>query len=395
MPVPSAITDLSQTAGSNSPPGSESPTTTDDYLRAHASFIALLRDGKGLSAEADVASAATCDIGGANTPFVRITGTTTITSFGTSYNGPRFIRFAGALTLTHNSSTLILPDGASITTAAGDTCVVSPIGSPGSGWQVLAYQSVGDETDVASAGTTDIGASATPLIRITGTTTITSFGAKYRGPRFIRFADALTLTHNASSLILPGGANIVTAAGDTCVAIPISAGWVVYGYQRALGNPGTVITGTATSLSGASVDFTSIPSWVTNIEVTIAGLTTNGTSVPILQIGDGGGIEATNYNGTVGAIAGASTNSAQLSSGFALGTSNDAGATFHGKLSLSLLDAATNTWTCSGNLGKSNTAVIYHVGGSKALSAVLTQFRLTTEGGVNTFDGGTANYTAW
>lgn len=41
MPVPNAITDLSQTANSNSPSGSESPITTDNYLRAHAAFIAL------------------------------------------------------------------------------------------------------------------------------------------------------------------------------------------------------------------------------------------------------------------------------------------------------------------------------------------------------------------
>lgn len=46
MPVPASINDLSTTAGSNSPPGSESPATLDDYLRAHASFIAQLRDGK-------------------------------------------------------------------------------------------------------------------------------------------------------------------------------------------------------------------------------------------------------------------------------------------------------------------------------------------------------------
>lgn len=46
MPVPASINDLSTTAGSNSPPGSESPATIDDYLRTHASFIAQLRDGK-------------------------------------------------------------------------------------------------------------------------------------------------------------------------------------------------------------------------------------------------------------------------------------------------------------------------------------------------------------
>jgi hypothetical protein len=44
MPVPANIAALSTTAGSNSPPGSEAVTTVDDYLRAHASFIAQLRD---------------------------------------------------------------------------------------------------------------------------------------------------------------------------------------------------------------------------------------------------------------------------------------------------------------------------------------------------------------
>ncbi len=46
MPVPSTINDLSTTAGANYPAGTESPSTIDDYLRAHAAFIATLRDGK-------------------------------------------------------------------------------------------------------------------------------------------------------------------------------------------------------------------------------------------------------------------------------------------------------------------------------------------------------------
>lgn len=46
MPVPSTINDLSTTAGANYPAGTESPSTIDDYLRSHASFIAVLRDGK-------------------------------------------------------------------------------------------------------------------------------------------------------------------------------------------------------------------------------------------------------------------------------------------------------------------------------------------------------------
>ncbi|TFH81814.1 hypothetical protein [Pseudomonas kribbensis] len=45
MPLPSSINDLSTTAGSNSPAGSESPSLIDDYLRTYASYIAQLRDG--------------------------------------------------------------------------------------------------------------------------------------------------------------------------------------------------------------------------------------------------------------------------------------------------------------------------------------------------------------
>lgn len=43
MPVPSDITALSTTAGLNSPAGTETPASIDDYLRSHASFIAQLR----------------------------------------------------------------------------------------------------------------------------------------------------------------------------------------------------------------------------------------------------------------------------------------------------------------------------------------------------------------
>lgn len=47
MPVPASINDLSTTAGSNSPGGGENPfPDLDNILRAHASFIAQLRDGK-------------------------------------------------------------------------------------------------------------------------------------------------------------------------------------------------------------------------------------------------------------------------------------------------------------------------------------------------------------
>lgn len=45
MPVPTQFTDLSTTAASNYPAGSDSPVVIDDTLRAHASFLRKLYDG--------------------------------------------------------------------------------------------------------------------------------------------------------------------------------------------------------------------------------------------------------------------------------------------------------------------------------------------------------------
>lgn len=88
----------------------------------------------------DVASATTCDIGAAASNYVRITGTTTITGLGTVASGVRrHVVFGGALTLTHNGTSLILPNaGSNITTAAGDTALFI---SEGSGnWRCQDYQ---------------------------------------------------------------------------------------------------------------------------------------------------------------------------------------------------------------------------------------------------------------
>lgn len=104
---------------------------------------------------------------------------------------------------------------------------------------------------IASAGTTDLGSVASEGVEITGTTTITSFGTVAAGTvRFGRFTGALTLTHNATSLILPGGANITTAAGDRFWAVSLGSGnWFVLDYIRASGQaivqPASVAQGTA------------------------------------------------------------------------------------------------------------------------------------------------------
>lgn len=93
--------------------------------------------------------------------------------------------------------------------------------------------------DIASAATTDIGAATGNLVHITGTTTITALGTVQAGTRRkVVFDGALLLTHHATSLILPTGANITTAAGDTAEFISEGSGnWRCTGYLRASGEP--------------------------------------------------------------------------------------------------------------------------------------------------------------
>jgi hypothetical protein len=90
-------------------------------------------------------------------------------------------------------------------------------------------------SDIASATTTDLGAVAGLMHDITGTTTITGLGTVSAGIwKIIKFEDALTLTHNATSLILPGGANITTADGDIALMFSEGSGnWRCVSYFKA------------------------------------------------------------------------------------------------------------------------------------------------------------------
>lgn len=90
---------------------------------------------------------------------------------------------------------------------------------------------------IASGATVDIGQAASRNVEITGSVTITSFGTVNAGyTRRVRFTGAPIITHNASSLILPSGANIQAAANDTLLAVSLGSGnWVVTSYMKASG----------------------------------------------------------------------------------------------------------------------------------------------------------------
>lgn len=247
--------------------------------------------------------------------------------------------------------------------------------------------------DIDSASTINLDTATGDLVDVTGTAAISAITLAEGKMATVRFTGTLTLT-NGASLVLPGGANITTAAGDFAIFRGYAAGIVrCVSYVKADGTPVVNANGTTITLgteqattSGTAIDFTSIPSWVKRITVMFEGVSTSGTSIPIIQIGDSGGIETTGYvsNGLRMDL----TNTAQTA-GYALSGGWAATLAVEGHAILTLKDSTNNTWTMHSVL---TSATDFHMGGgNKSLSATLDRLRITTVGGSDTFDAGSIN----
>ncbi len=90
------------------------------------------------AAAVTLASAATVAIGAATANTIFVTGSAAITAFDVEAAGAvRRLVFAGALVLTYNATSLILPTAANITTAANDAALFLSLGA--GNWQCVGY----------------------------------------------------------------------------------------------------------------------------------------------------------------------------------------------------------------------------------------------------------------
>lgn len=262
MPVPSDITALSAIAASNSPLGSESPATADDYFRAHAAFIAQLRAVIGGAADPNIPNAfatiaqvvdqsqnsgTTAGTSTAYTlaPATAIAAYTTGKSFWVTFHA------ASGASPTLQISGLGTPpalvkqlfDGTFVAIAAGDITLnhrsrVTLISTTQALVESLPAHSDTLNTtriNIASAATVNLttGAPNTRHINITGAVAITGFTVAAGQCYFARLNGA-TLTNNAN-IVTQTGASITTAAGDTCILRATAANVVeVLGYVPAL-----------------------------------------------------------------------------------------------------------------------------------------------------------------
>lgn len=116
-------------------------------------------------------------------------------------------------------------------------------------------------TDIASASTLSLPATGGGVFNVTGTTGVTGISSA-QGGRTVRFkfASSLTITHNATTLILPGGVSITTRAGDIAeftneaAADASGSNWRLTDYLRNLDPIETPSSAKTTSYTVAATD---------------------------------------------------------------------------------------------------------------------------------------------
>jgi len=182
------------------------------------------------------------------------------------------------------------------------------------------------------------------------------------------------------------GSNNIVLAADGSATITTLTGTTITGTSVR----GGITSGTAVaSTSGTSIDFTSIPSYVKRVTVMFNGVSTNGASNYLIQIG-AGSVTTSGYLSVSSVIAAASVGSASFAAGF--GVQNGAASSAcvsQGSVTLSYLNA--NTWVANGLVANSDNTRTVNCAGGVTLSGTLDRVRITTVNGTDTFDNGSIN----
>jgi hypothetical protein len=199
-------------------------------------------------------------------------------------------------------------------------------------------------------------------------------------------ATSLTLQNDASLAQGYVKVNGTTSATFTTSGI---TGNLVGNVTGSLTQGGSLTLATAQTASGTSVDFTGIPSWAKRITVMFNGVSTNGSSDHLFQLG-AGSVTTTGYLGASSRLVSATAATTNYTTGFGLNYGGGAGATIlHGSIVFTIV--SSNIWVGAGNFAASNQNATNINAGSITLSGTLDRVRITTVNGTDTFDAGTIN----
>ncbi len=160
-----------------------------------------------------------------------------------------------------------------------------------------------------------------------------------------------------------------TVAGSTGILYPLTSGTAV------------------ASTSGTAIDFTSIPSWVKRVTVMFSGVSANGASALLVQLGTGSTTFTTSGYLAVASYGDTTTNFVSSTAGFPI-FQNNAVQVFSGTTTITNISG--NNWVAI-HSGANGTSFSNNGGGNVALAAALTAVRITKVTGTETFDAGSVN----
>ncbi len=181
-------------------------------------------------------------------------------------------------------------------------------------------------------------------------------------------------SNNNQTLNLPdaGGIVVLDTATQTLTNKTIQGGAITRDVSK-------------TSTSGTFVDFTGIPAWVKRVTVMLNGVSTNGTSNLLLQVG-AGSITNSGYTSAMHTV---NTSNSSATTGFGLTSVSIATTAYFGHITIS--NFSGNIWVESHVLGAPSGNYSSFGGGTVTLAGVLDRLRVTTVNGTDAFDAGSIN----
>ena len=146
----------------------------------------------------------------------------------------------------------------------------------------------------------------------------------------------------------------------------------------------------AGTVSGTTIDFTSIPLNCKRITILLDAVSTDGAGNLELQLGDSGGFETASYAmGGIAVVSGTNTTTigANPSDAIVVGSISGAGSVLYGKIEITLMSTSGNSWIVTHCVARGSTGVASFGAGLKSLSSSLDRIRIQNTDG-DTFDAG-------
>jgi len=192
-----------------------------------------------------------------------------------------------------------------------------------------------------------------------------------------------------NQVLLPTLGNLILTApstGTNTTTFPIGTGTAaVQGLST------NIVSSTVqASTSGTAITFTSIPGWVKRVSIVLNGVSTSGTSVPLVRIGSES-IANTGYSAGAEGFQGVGLIGLYSTVGVPMGGDNQSTFVLSGKVTFQ--NVSGNIWVASGAGGGVNSGANrnWFNGGTITLSGPLDRIQYTTTNGTDTFTAGSIN----